>query len=107
MIILGFFVGGKVVSLVKDPKQFRKWVKHTGIWGQFIMIGISAFQIIVAIVPGEPIEIASGYAFGWFLGAVLCLLGTLFGQMVVFIFAKKFGLDFVEIFVSKKKLEKM
>ena len=71
------------------------------------MIGISAFQIIVAIVPGEPIEIASGYAFGWFLGAVLCLLGTLFGQMVVFIFAKKFGLDFVEIFVSKKKLEKM
>ena len=107
MIILGFFVGGKVVSLVKDPKQFRKWVKHTGIWGQFIMIGISAFQIIVAIVPGEPIEIASGYAFGWFLGAVLCLLGTLVGQMVVFIFAKKFGLDFVEIFVSKKKLEKM
>ncbi|MCI5628908.1 MAG: VTT domain-containing protein [Terrisporobacter sp.] len=71
------------------------------------MIGISAFQIIVAIVPGEPIEIASGYAFGWFLGAVLCLLGTLVGQMVVFIFAKKFGLDFVEIFVSKKKLEKM
>ena len=68
---------------------------------------ISAFQIIVAIVPGEPIEIASGYAFGWFLGAVLCLLGTLFGQMVVFIFAKQFGLDFVEIFVSKKKLEKM
>ena len=107
MIILGFFVGGKVVSLVKDPKHFRKWVKHTGIWGQFIMIGISAFQIIVAIVPGEPIEIASGYAFGWFLGAVLCLLGTLVGQMVVFIFAKKFGLDFVEIFVSKKKLEKM
>lgn len=107
MIILGFFVGGKIVSLVKDPKLFRKWVKHTGIWGQFIMIGISAFQIIVAIVPGEPIEIASGYAFGWFLGAVLCLLGTLFGQMVVFIFAKKFGLDFVEIFVSKKKLEKM
>ena len=49
----------------------------------------------------------SAYAFGWFLGAVLCLLGTLVGQMVVFIFAKKFGLDFVEIFVSKKKLEKM
>ncbi|MCC3867431.1 TVP38/TMEM64 family protein [Terrisporobacter mayombei] len=71
------------------------------------MIGISAFQIIVAIIPGEPIEIASGYAFGWFLGAVLCLAGTLLGQVVVFLFAKKFGMDFVEIFVSKEKLEKM
>ena len=107
MLILGFIVGGKIVSLVRNPKSFRKWVSDLGIWGKLIMIGISAFQIIVAIVPGEPIEIASGYAFGWFLGAVLCLLGTLVGQMVVFIFAKKFGLDFVEIFVSKKKLEKM
>ena len=107
MIILGFFVGGKVVSLVKDPKQFRKWVKHTGIWGQFIMIGISAFQIIVAIVPGEPIEIASGYAFGWIGGAALCLLGTLVGQTIVFLFAKKFGMDFVKVFVSEKKLNKI
>ena len=107
MLILGFIVGGKIVSLVRNTKSFRKWVSDLGILGKLIMIGISAFQIIVAIVPGEPIEIASGYAFGWFLGAVLCLLGTLVGQMVVFIFAKKFGLDFVEIFVSKKKLEKM
>lgn len=71
------------------------------------MIGISAFQIIVAIMPGEPIEIASGYAFGWFLGSVLCLTGTLIGQTIVFLLAKKFGMDFVEVFVSKKKLEKM
>lgn len=71
------------------------------------MIGISAFQIIIAVIPGEPIEIASGYAFGWFWGAVLCLIGTLLGQMVVFLFAKKFGMGFVEIFVSKEKLEKM
>lgn len=71
------------------------------------MIGISAFQIIVAIIPGEPFEIAAGYAFGWFLGAVLCLIGTLLGQIVVFLFAKKFGMDFVEIFVSTEKIKEM
>lgn len=71
------------------------------------MIGISAFQIIVAIIPGEPFEIAAGYAFGWILGAILCLIGTLLGQVVVFLFAKKFGMDFVEIFVSTKKIKEM
>jgi len=71
------------------------------------MIGISAFQIIVAIIPGEPFEIAAGYAFGWFWGAVLCLIGTLLGQIVVFLFAKKFGMDFVEIFVSTEKIKEM
>lgn len=105
--ILGFTVGGKIVSLVRDPKEFRSWVNGIGIWGKFIMIGISAFQIIVAIIPGEPIEIASGYAFGWFFGAVLCLIGSLIGQTVVFLFTKKYGMDFVEVFVSKEKLEKI
>ena len=107
IIFLGFTVGRKMVSLVKNPKEFRAWVNETGIWGKFIIIGISAFQIIVAVIPGEPIEIASGYAFGWFWGAVFCLIGILLGQMIVFLFAKKFGMDFVEIFVSKEKLKKM
>lgn len=107
IIILGFTIGRKMISLIKNPKKFRIWVNSTGIWGKFIMIGMSAFQIIVAIIPGEPIEIASGYAFGWFWGAVYCLIGSLLGQMVVFLFTKKYGMDFVEIFVSKRKLEKM
>ena len=92
---------------MKDPKEFRLMVNNWGIWGKFIMIGISAFQIIVAVIPGEPIEIASGYAFGWFWGAIYCLIGTIIGQMVVFLFAKKYGIDFVKIFVSEEKLKKM
>ena len=92
--------------MVKNPIEFRKWVSGLGIWGKLIMIGISAFQIIVAVIPGEPIEIASGYAYGWFLGAVLCLIGTLLGQTIVFLVSKKYGLEFVEIFISKEKLEK-
>ena len=107
IIFLGFTVGRKMVSLVKNPKEFRAWVHEPGILGKFIIIGISAFQIIVAVIPGEPIEIASGYAFGWFWGAVFCLIGILLGQMIVFLFAKKFGMDFVEIFVSKEKLKKI
>ena len=71
------------------------------------MIGISAFQIIVAVMPGEPIEIASGYAFGWLLGAILCLLGSILGQTIVFLVTKKYGLDFVEIFISEEKLKKI
>lgn len=107
IVALGFTVGKKIVSLAKKPKEFRIWINSTGIWGKFIMIGISAFQIIVAIIPGEPFEIAAGYAFGWIWGAVLCLIGTVIGQIVVFLFAQRFGIDFVEIFVSKEKLKKL
>lgn len=107
MIILGFTIGKKLVFMAKDPSEFRDWVRSTGPWGKFIMIGISAFQIIVAVIPGEPIEIAAGYSFGWIEGAVLCLIGSILGQTVVFLFGKKYGMEFVEIFVKKEKLEKI
>lgn len=104
--VLGFTVGRKIISLVKDPKEFRAWVDNSGIYGKLFMIGISAFQVIVAVIPGEPIEIAAGYTFGWILGTILCLIGSLLGQMVVFLLAKKFGMDFVKLFVSNEKLQK-
>lgn len=107
ILILGFTVGAKIVTLAKTPEKFRIWVNSTGFFGKFIMIGISAFQIIVAVVPGEPIEIAAGYAFGWIEGAILCLLGSLLGQAIVFLFTKKFGMDFIQIFMKKDKLNKV
>lgn len=107
MVIIGFTVGRKIITFVENPEKFRIWVNGTGIWGKFFMIGISAFQIIVAVIPGEPIEIASGYAFGWLGGAILCLIGTIIGQTIVFLFAKKFGMDFVKVFVSEEKLNKI
>ena len=60
MVILGLTVGGKIIHFVKEPEKFRLWVKSTGLWGILFMVAISAFQIIVAVIPGEPIEIASG-----------------------------------------------
>lgn len=107
MIILGCIFGKKIINMFKKPQEFRIWVSSLGIWGKFFMIAVSAFQIIVAVIPGEPIEIAAGYAYGWFWGAVLCLIGNLIGQSIVFLITKKYGMDFIEIFVSEKKLKKM
>ena len=70
------------------------------------MIGISAFQIIVAVMPGEPIEIASGYAFGWLLGAILCLLGSILGQTIVFLVTKKIWIRFCRNFYIRRKAKK-
>lgn len=110
MIIVGiltFILGRKMIPLILNPKAFRLWVQEIGMLGKFVIIGISALQIVVAIIPGEPIEIAAGYAFGWLEGAIYCVIGNLLGQTVVFLLSKKFGMKFVEIIVSKQRLSRM
>ena len=64
-------------------------------------------QVLVAVIPGEPLEISGGYAFGAVQGTVLCMLGAFLGSVVVFAFVRRFGRELVEIFFPKEKIESL
>ena len=48
-----------------------------GFYGKLAYIGITAFQVVIALVPGEPVEFVAGYAFGPVWGTVLCIIGII------------------------------
>ena len=75
-----WFVGKPMLQFVSQPEQFRAWVDSHGFWGRLAFLGMVAFQVIIAIVPGEPLEIGAGYAFGAVEGTLLCILGTTLEQ---------------------------
>ncbi len=60
--------------------------------GCFIMISVTAIQVIIAFVPGELVEIAAGYAFGTIGGLILVLIGNVIGSVIAILLTKKFGL---------------
>ena len=62
-------------------------------------MGMMTLQIVVAFIPGEPLEIAAGYAFGAWQGTVLCLLGAAGGSIGVFLLVRTLGVRAVELFV--------
>lgn len=104
MIFIGYFVGIPMVRLANNPSQFRSYVDSYGIGGRLIFIGMVVLQVIVAFIPGEPIELAAGYAFGFWEGTFLTLLGFLIGSAVVFALVRKYGLRVVEVFFSEEKI---
>lgn len=91
----------------KDPSFFREWVRDKGLLGRLIFMGTLVLQMIFAIIPGEPLEVGAGLAFGWFDGMLMCLAGAAVGTTLIFLFAKKFGARLVEAFVSREKLESL
>ena len=62
--IIALLVGKPMLQFVNSPDEFRKFVNSYGILSDIIFIGMVVFQMIIAIIPGEPFEIAAGYAFG-------------------------------------------
>lgn len=88
-----------------DPALMRALVEKNFVAGALILIAVAAVQVILAFIPGELIEIASGYAFGTWGGAFICWVGIMLGSVITLLLVKKFGRPFVEVFQSAKKLE--
>ena len=107
IVLLTVFVGGPIVKTIGDPAAFRAWVEARGIWGRVLFVGLIVLQIVVAFIPGEPFELAAGYAFGTLWGTLLVWIGAVIGTTVVFLFVRKIGVKAVEVFFPREKINSM
>lgn len=103
-IAVGYFVGVPMIRLAEEPAEFRALVDGYGLWGRLIFVGMVILQVVVAFIPGEPIELAAGYAFGFWEGSILTLVGFLVGSWLVFLLVRRFGVKLVEVFFSPEKI---
>lgn len=74
-----------------DTELVRGFVAQHKAASILLFFLLSAFQVVVAVVPGELLEIACGYAFGTLWGTVICWAGILFGSTVTILLIRKFG----------------
>ncbi len=103
-VVIFFCIGKPLMQFVSEPSKFRLWVDQHGIWSRLAFIGMIAFQIIIAIIPGEPFEIGAGYAFGIWEGTLLCLVGSVIGSAIVYLFVRYCGIKAIELFFPKEKI---
>lgn len=107
MAAVFWFIGRPMIAFVEDPTQFRTWVEGKGLWGQIAFVAMFFFQILVAIIPGEPLEICAGYAFGAIEGTLLSMVGIALGSAAVFLLVRTLGVKLVEVFFSVEKIRSM
>ncbi|MDD6879034.1 MAG: VTT domain-containing protein [bacterium] len=99
------FITRPFIEFIDDPEKFRVWIDSLGVWGVLIFLGMVILQIIAAVIPGEPFEIAAGYAFGAVEGTIFCMLAEGIGSLIVLFLVRKFGVKLVESIFSKEKIE--
>lgn len=99
------YIGRPFLKFIDEPERFREFVAAHGVLGYLVYFAMCAMQVFVAAIPGEPLEIAAGYAFGTVRGTLLCYLGIAAGEALVFAFVRKFGMRAVEIFFDREKID--
>ena len=98
-------VGVLLINHQKDA--FQLWISEHYFLGALAVILVCALQVIVALVPGEVVETMSGYVFGPWMGALLCMIGITLGSVLVILLVRRFGRRFVEAFYPREKIDSL
>ena len=105
--VITYFASTRIDELAKDPLIFREWINGFGFFGKFVFIGLASLQVILAIIPGGPVQIASGYAFGIIEGSFLCTVGIQLGSAIAFLLARHLGIKIITVFFPKEKIDEI
>lgn len=100
-------IGKPLAALVEDTDRLREWVEEKGWGSRLIYMAVMCLQVMIAVIPGEPFEMAAGFAFGPIEGLFICMGGIALGSMVVFGLVRLFGMKLVEIYFSREKIESL
>ena len=87
--------------------EFRDYIQSFGALSWLVLLVIQFLQVFIALIPGELVETAAGFAFGPLLGTVICYLGVAAASAVVFLLTRNFGIKLVELFVSRDKINEL
>ncbi len=87
--------------------EFEEKIRNFGAWGVVVMLLIQILQVVLAVIPGEPVELAMGALYGTLGGCALCLAGMIAGTAIVFLCVKRFGRRFVDNFISGDKFARL
>jgi len=112
IVVLGLLIFASIkyapvlTRLMSKPEKFKEFLASYGAVSALIYILLQAAQIVIAVIPGEVVQIAGGYAFGTILGTLYAATGTVLGTLIVFFATRLLGYSLVRTFVPQKKLDR-
>lgn len=105
ILLVTLFVGKWLTDFSQE--EFRDYIQSFGAMGWLVLLGLQFLQVFVALIPGEVLETAAGYAFGPIMGTLICYVGVAIASSLVFVLTRRFGIKLVEVFISREKIKEL
>lgn len=86
----------EIYAIVTDSaarEGYIEQLRQAGIWGLAAFLCLQVLQVVVAVIPGEPIEVMAGVLYGTMGGLLVCLTGALVGSVIIYYGVKWLGAD--------------
>ena len=105
VVLLTLFIWNWLRSFSQD--DFRDYIQSFGPLGWLVLLGLQFLQVFIALIPGELLETAAGYAFGPWVGTAICYVGVGLASSLIFALTRRYGVKLVEIFVARERINEL
>ena len=95
-----------LLAWLADPAAVRAFVSDHAFVSRLAMLGINIVQVLLAFLPGEPVELASGYAFGFWEGTALCLVASGLATSAIYWATRRWGWRLVGLFFERSLFDR-
>ena len=86
--------------------QLKAQFRSTGLRGWLAFVGLQMVQIIVPVIPGEPVEILGGMIYGVWGGFFTCMFGITLAMAAIYFFSRRFGPGIIKDIIGEKNYQK-
>lgn len=95
-----------LLAWLADACAVRAFVSDHAFVSRLAMLGINIVQVLLAFLPGEPVELASGYAFGFWEGTALCLVASGLATSMIYWATRRWGWKLVGLFFDRSLFDR-
>ena len=101
--VLALLFGRDVLAFLTDGRRVQEQVDRMGPLAPVVFGALVVIQEVTVLVPSEPLELAAGYAFGFWKGSLIYLAASVVGCIAI-IAVVRFGGDRVlELILTSKR----
>lgn len=99
ILFIGLVIGVTIIlqpyfQRLSEPEyqaEIQNWINEIGGAGILLILAVQIVQVIIAFIPGEPVEVMAGALYGTVPGLLICLAGCVFASAFIFSLSKRFG----------------
>lgn len=95
-----------IVRLISNPQDFQAFIADYGSKGVGVYIFLQMLQVVIAVIPGELIQVAGGYIFGFGRGILYSLIGIALGSTIAYWLARTLGYPLLCLFFDDTQLDR-
>ena len=102
-----YFFQRDIISDFSSLDKVEAYLMEYKAQSVFIYIGSQILQIVICVIPGQWLQFAAGYMYGFWMGYLFSLVGAFLGSVITYYVAKVLGHDAMHLIFGEEKIQKM